>query len=349
MRLSIKEQTFFVKRLSFLIKAGIPVRDSLMMIRDQTKKSGYASMLETVIASVSSGQKLSTSLDKFKNMFSDFTINIIGFGEQSGILSENLEYVADELHKRQALRKKIISASVYPLIVTIATIGITAFLIIYLFPKIMPIFRSINLSLPLSTRIVLAVSNFSIRFGLIGLVLIIAASISFSLALKKSYKVRLYFDSLLLKLPVVGKIIIDYNLANFARTLGLLLKSGITIGEALQILANTTSNQVYKKEFTELFHAVNRGSKISAYLGKKKQLFPDMATHIVAAGEHSGNLPDSLMYLSDMYETEIDDFTKNLGSIVEPVLMIIMGLLVGFIAISIITPIYGITQHLAPR
>ena len=159
-RLSIKDQTFFAKRLSFLIKAGIPMRESLVMIREQTRKKGYASILDVVIANVSNGQNLSTSLSKFKTTFGEFTINIIGFGEQSGILSENLEYVADELKKRQALRKKIISASVYPIIVTIATIGIVTFLMVFLFPKILPIFASLKYDLPLSTRIVIAISNF---------------------------------------------------------------------------------------------------------------------------------------------------------------------------------------------
>jgi len=168
-RLSIKDQTFFVKRLSFLIKAGIPMRDSLVMIREQTKKKGYATILDTVIMSVSNGQNLSTSLAKFKNVFGDFTINIIGFGEESGILSENLEYVADELKKRQALRKKIISASVYPIIVTIATIGIVTFLMVFLFPKVLPIFASLNYNLPVSTRIVLAVSNFISNWGILTL------------------------------------------------------------------------------------------------------------------------------------------------------------------------------------
>jgi type IV pilus assembly protein PilC len=121
---SLKKQTFFIKRLSFLIKAGIPVRESLIMIREQTHKGGYASILDTVISNVSNGQNLSTSLAKLKNIFGDFVINIISFGEQGGILSENLEYIAEELQKRNILRKKIISAAIYPIIVTSATLGI---------------------------------------------------------------------------------------------------------------------------------------------------------------------------------------------------------------------------------
>jgi len=131
--------------------------------------------------------------------------------------------------------------------------------------------------------------------------------------------------------------------------MGLLLRGGVTMSDALPISAKTTPNLVYKAEFKSLAAVVNRGQKISTHLSKAPYLFPDIVTQIVAVGEHSGNLSSSLIYLSEMYEAEIDDFTKNLSSMIEPILMIIMGILVGFIAISIITPIYGITQHLNPR
>ena len=346
---SLKKQTFFIKRLSFLIKAGIPVRESLIMIREQTRKGGYASILDTVISNVSNGQSLSTSLAKLKNIFGDFVINIISFGEQGGILSENLEYIAEELQKRNILRKKIISAAIYPIIVTIATLGILIFLMVYLFPKIMPIFTSINMKLPLSTRIMVSVSKFIIHDGFLSIAFLIVIVTTFIIVLKKNPVVHFYFDKFILKIPIIGKIIQDYNIANFTRTMGLLLKSGITLGEALPISAKTTSNLIYKKEFTVLSDVINQGTKISTHLVKQRKLFPDIVTQIISVGEYSGNLSSSFIYLSEMYEEEIDDFTKNLSSLVEPVLMIFMGILVGFVAISIITPIYGITQHLQPK
>jgi type IV pilus assembly protein PilC len=348
-RLSIKDQTFFVKRLSFLIKAGIPMRESLVMIREQTKKGSYGAILDTVITSVSNGQNLSSSLAKYKNAFGDFAINIIGFGEESGILSENLEYVAHELKKRQELRKKIIGASIYPIIVTLATIAVTAFLVVYLFPKILPIFSSVKMDLPLTTRIVIAVSNFIKDYGLISLSTFVVLLIIFIILHAKIKTVHFYWDLFLMKIPVIGKIVRDYNMANFTRTMGLLLRSGVTMSEALPIAVKTTSNLVYQNEFHKIGGVVNRGAKISTYLRERPKFFPDIVTQIIAVGEQSGNLSNSLIYLSEMYEADIDDFTKNLSSMVEPVLMIVMGLLVGFIAISIITPIYGITEHLKPR
>lgn len=348
-RFGIKDQTSFIKRLSFLVKAGIPVLESLMMIREQTRKRGHGKIFDLIIADVSNGQALSTSMSKFRNMFGEFAINIIGFGETSGILPENLEYLAEELRKRQALRKKIIGASIYPAIVTLATIGITGFLMVYLFPKIMPVFSSINMELPWSTKTLIFLSDFIRHYGLITLVGIVIVVIAFIVILRTVEIVHFYFDKVMLRLPIVGKVMQDYNLANSTRTMGLLLKSGITVSDALPITAKTTRNLVYKNEFNKLAEIVNRGEKISVYFKKDRILFPDVLTQVVSVGERGGDLSGSLVYLSEMYEAEVEDFTKNISGLVEPILMIFMGIMVGFVAISIITPIYSITQNLSPK
>ena len=345
-RISIKDQTFFIKRLSFLIKAGVPILESLILLREQTHKRSYALMLDSVILNVSNGQNLSSSLAVFKNTFGEFAINIICYGEESGLLSQNLEYIADELRKKQALRRKIINASIYPIIVTIATIGIVIFLMIFLFPKILPIFSSLKYDLPFPTKIVMLISSFVSHWGILIFIIFIVLTITLLTIINKYNTVRFYFHKFLLNMPVIGKIMRDFNMANFTRTMGLLMNSGTTIGEALPICVKTTPNLVYRKEYEMLSIVVNKGSQISTYLGKNRNLFPDIVTQLISVGEHSGNLSSSLIYLSEMYEAEIDDFTKNLSIMIEPVLMIVMGMLVGFIAVSIVMPIYGITQHL---
>lgn len=348
-KIPLKEQIFFIKRLSFLIKAGIPVLESLNIISDQTKSGAYKNVLTSVIADVSNGQYLSSSLAKHKKSFGDFTINIIGFGESTGILSENLEYLAEELRKKQELKKKIIGAMVYPIIVLIATFAITGFLMLYLFPKITPIFQSIGAGLPLSTRIIMHSSIFLKNYGLLLLSLLLAITVTLIVLVKRNKKVHFVFDSIVLKTPFLGAIVKQYNLSNSTRTIGLLLKSGISISEALPITAKTLSNLVYKKELEKLSERISKGEQMSSYLKEKPTLFPSISTQIISVGERSGNLSNSLMYLSQMYESEVEDFTKNLSNMIEPFLMIFMGLLVGFIAISIITPIYSITQHLTPK
>lgn len=345
-RLSTKEQTFFAKRLSFLNKAGVPMLDGLHMLKEQTKSRGLGRVLDQVIIDFSNGQYLSTSLGKFERIFGNFAINIIKVGEASGTLSQNLDYLADELQKKQILRRKILGAFVYPGVITIATLGITGFLMIYLFPKIMPVFKSLHMTLPLSTRIVIAGSDLLTHYGLLLLGITLVLAVTVVVLHKKSTRIHMLFDMAAIRLPVIGNTMQYYNLANTCRTLGLLLQSGIPITEALPITADTTANLLYKRELHIMSKVVARGEKMSTRFIKNRTLFPEIVPHMVAVGERSGNLSNSLIYLSELYENDVNEFTKNLSTLIEPILMIFMGVLVGFIAISIITPIYGITQNL---
>jgi len=345
-RFSLKDQVFFAKRLSFLMNAGITAVEGLYVLRDQAATKSHARVLDLILVDVTSGQSLAKSFAKFPRAFSDFSIHIIKIGESSGTLSQNLEYLAEELKKKQLLRRKVVGAFIYPALITVATLGITAFLLLYLFPKITPIFTSLNAELPLSTRIVMLLSVFFQHWGLLVLVTVALFIFGFSVALKRSPRFHLLFDRAVLKTPIVGTMLQYYNIANISRTLGLLLKSGVRLSEALPITADTTKNLVYKQKCIQLGTVVDRGEKVSSFLQKEKKVFPDIFSYMVAVGEKSGTLSKTLVYLSDMYESEVEDFTKNLSTLIEPALMIFMGLLVGFVAISIITPIYSITQNL---
>ncbi len=342
----LKEQVTFFKRLAFLLNAGIPLVSSLHMLTEQTRAKKVRTKLNEITTAVARGQSFSKSLGAYPRVFSPFVLHIIAIGEQSGTLGENLLYLSDELRKRQVLRRKIIGASVYPLLITLATLGITAFLMLYLFPKIMPIFTSLHIDLPFTTKVVMGTSILLRDWGLV-LFVCVAVLVTLLVVLHKKWeKFRTLVDAALLRVPVVGGAVRHYNLAMGARTLGLLLKSGVPLSQALPITAQTTEHKGYKAQYVLLAEAVCRGEKISTHLVRNTTLFPNMFSSLTAVGESSGSLAESLMYLSGLYESEVDDFTKNLATILEPVLMITMGLIVGLIAISIITPIYGITQNL---
>ena len=347
--LSLKDRIFFIKRLAFLIKANVPILESLHMIKEQMYARRHLRVVSMVIEDVSNGQSLAKSLGKFARMFGDFGINIIKVGEQSGTLSQNLDYLADELKKKQTLKRKVISAFVYPAIIVVATTAITAFLMLFLFPKIMPIFTSLHAELPFTTRVVMATTVFLQHWGLFLLGGIFVIAVGFFIAVRMSERFHYVVDRALLKIPIIGAVVTYYNLASTMRTIGLLLRSGITLSEALPLTRDTTQNRAYKHEFDVLAQSVMRGEQLSTYLRKRRGLFPDVLSQMISVGERSGNLSNTLIYLSEFYEAEVEDFTKNLSSLIEPILMIIMGILVGFIAISIITPIYGITQHLQVR
>jgi type IV pilus assembly protein PilC len=346
-KFSLKEQTLFVKRLAFLINAGVPIVEALIVLKEQTSRRGRNAVIEQVVHDVSNGQALSKSFAKFPNIFSEFAVQIIKVGETSGTLFQNLNYLADELKKRATLRRKVVGAFVYPALITLATLGITVFLMVYLFPKITPIFVSLHAELPFTTRLVMTISNALIAHGLTIFLAIFFFIVALTFTLKRSTHFHTFFDWIILKVPLVGGMLLSYNVANGCRTLGLLLKSGVRLSEAFTVTADTTTNRVYKNAYRLLAEAATRGDRASVHLAKRPDIFPDIMAHMVAVGERSGTLSDTFVYLSELYDTEVDDFTKNLSTLIEPVLMIVMGVLVGFIAISIITPIYGITQSLS--
>ncbi|MDD5050455.1 MAG: type II secretion system F family protein [Candidatus Pacebacteria bacterium] len=343
---SMKDKIHFSKRLSFLIHGGVPIVESLLIIQKQNRSKGRAIFFETIIADVSSGQYLSTSLERFKNLFGAFAVNMIRVGETSGILDQNLEYLSHELEKKHALKQRIVGALIYPIFVTIATLGLTLLLTAFIFPKILPIFTSLHIAIPLTTRILISVSSFLHLYGWSFLLFIFLLSATVIFLVKRFERIRFWLDVFLLKIPFVKKIVQSYNMANMSRTLGLLLKGGVTVSEAILLTGESTNNLVFQKELSNLTESVMKGERISTYFNKNEKLFPDTLSHMVAVGETTGNLSNTFLYIADMFEREVDDITRNLASSVEPVLMIIMGLLVGLVAVSVITPIYEITAHL---
>lgn len=346
-KFSLKEQTLFAKRLSYLMRAGVPILDSLNLLKEQLKSKSARNMFGKIVADVANGQFLSSAMEKFRDSFSEFAINIIKVGETSGILSENLEYLAEELKKKQILKKKIVSALFYPIFIVVATLGMSGVLTVFVFPKVLPIFASVGAGLPVTTQILIAVSKFLIAYGVWVLLLLVAGVVGFGLLMRVP-SFRFAVEKIIFRLPLAGKISQSYQLSNLCRTLGLLLKGESKLEHALLTTASTTGNLVYERELKMISAFVSRGGKISTYMDSRRRYFPDMISHMVAVGETTGNLSDTFIYLAEMYEQDLDDLTKNLSGLLEPVLMIFMGVLVGFVAVSIITPIYSVTQKLKP-
>lgn len=344
---SIKEQIIFMKRLSMMLGAGMPIVPALELLAQETKSPTKKLFILSLVSDVSGGQTLSTALRKFEQTIGSFSINIIRVGELSGTLPENLAYLSTELKQKADLRKQIIGTLIYPSIIIIATLVITIFLIVYIFPKILPIFLSLQITLPLSTRILMFLSQFLNQSGLwvlFGLVILTTVY----LGLNRTDQFCFMRDKFMLRMPIFGRLIQYYNISNSCRTLGLLLKNEVRITEALVIVAESTSNRVYRSALNVAQNNISTGKTLSSQLQAEPQIFPSEVANLIQAGELSGNLSSTLIYLSNMYSEDIRDWTKNLTTMLEPVLMLIMGLAVGFIAISIITPIYGITQNLHP-
>lgn len=344
-RVTSNEKILLVKQLASLITADVSLSESLHIIRENNHSRGLTITLQHVLSDVQNGKSLSRSLAKHPQVFGEYALGVIAIGEATGTLGQNLSYLADELRKRRDLRRKVASSLLYPVLITIATLMLTIFLVAYLFPKLMPIFLSLRMQLPLSTRLVIGTSQFLQHNGL----LLIVAAFLFSAVVatlrRRSTWWKRMIAAILMKTPFLGKCIQQYNMAQGTRTLGLLLKSGMPISAALATLAPLTRSPLYREAWQNIAQAVDKGETISSQC-RTSALFPSIATHMIAVGERSGDLSSSLLYVADTQEEELDTYTKMLSTLIEPALMICMGLLIGLIAISIITPIYGLTQHL---
>jgi len=347
LHIPFSEKILFARHLSLMTKTGMPLLDSLRLLQKQMRSGTFRTILAKATEDVENGKFLSDSLAQYRRIFGDLFINVIRIGEASGLLSDNLQYLATELKKQFSLRQKIRAALVYPLIVPTATLGITGILVFFVLPRILPIFKSLKVELPLSTRIMIAVSTVLLNYGgwiILGLAVL---AVIWTLLLRLR-PVRLFAHRVLLYLPFISSVVRLANISDITRTLGLLLKSGIQIVEALRITAISTPNLVYQEALTEIEAAVGRGESLHEYLGRHGHLFPPTVTYMIETGETTGNLESNLFYLADFYESEVDELTKNLSSILEPALLLVMGGIVGFVAIAIISPIYSVTQSLRP-
>ncbi len=345
-RVSLNDRVLFVKHLAIGIKSGMTLLSAIRMIQNQTKSKSLKKILDGVSIDLDNGVFLSTSLEKYHNVFGDLFINIVRVGEASGTLTENLNYLGDEMKKQNDLRKKVRGAMIYPIVVLCATVGIAGAMIVFVFPKILPVFASLRVELPITTRILIRTADIVTKQGIYVVFGFIAFIVGWWLLLKIK-SVRFVVHRVSITLPIFGKIMQSVNMASISRTLGLLLRSGIKIVEAVSITAETTANLVYREELKHAADMVRTGEYMSKHFIKSPRLFPSIMVNMVSVGEETGNLTENLSYLAEYYENEVDDFVKNISSIIEPVLLLFMGIIVGFIAISIISPIYSITQSLS--
>jgi type IV pilus assembly protein PilC len=339
--INLQKKAIFAKNLSVLIKAGLTITESLYIVRQQTTGK-MGKVIDSIILSVESGNSLSEALSRHPKVFSSLFIKTTMAGETSGTLDTNLENVANKMKKDQEFVAKLKGAMIYPSIVLAGALALSMAISFLVLPKITPLFSGLGVDLPLATRFLINFSNFIQVHKTILLVSIFSLIFLFSWTVKQKFA-KPYVDYVLLKIPLIKDIIKNANLSTFSRTLGMLLKSGLNIDEALNISKDTVGNYYYRRALEQVSAQVSQGAKLSDNLLKHQNLFPKMVSSMVMVGESSGNLQDSLLYLSDIYEEEVELATKSLTTAIEPMLLIFIGVMVGGLAISIIMPIYEIT------
>jgi len=342
---SRKEKIHFLNQLSFLLEGGVSIFESLEIIEHQVSGKIKKEIISDLKKDVSNGLKFSDSLGK--NLFFDeFSINLIKSGETGGFLKQNINYLVNQLKRRQEIMKGFYGAMFYPLFIALAATALVATLIFYIFPKILPIILSLNINLPLSTRIIINTAEFLIAYGLVLFLSVLVLIFIFVVSFKKLTSFRFVVHKFLFKFRLWGSVYKDFVLSDFCRTLGMLLESGLPIDRALAVVEKTNGNLFLKKNIVELRKSVAKGFPIHLFLEQNKSTFPEQMSQMIAVGERAGSLSHSLVHLSQFYESEFSEKLKIYSRIIEPVLMITAGLAVGLVAVSIISPIYEITQNL---
>ncbi|MFH1565089.1 MAG: type II secretion system F family protein [bacterium] len=343
-RVSAKEKIFFLQNLKTMLKAGMSLGESLRVLSKQTQNVTFKKILTEITTDIEKGQSLSTAMSRHSKHFSEIFINMISAGETSGNLENILEQLYIQTKKDHDLISKIRGAMTYPAVVLFAMVIMGFGMIIFVFPTFIQIFEEANAELPFITKILIAVSNFIQHHGIIAFVLTVAFAVGFSRGIKTKIGKK-YFDLFLLKFFIIGPIVKKVNLARFARSLNSLLKTEIPLIKSFEITANVVGNTSYKEAINKAREEIKKGAAISSSLEVYANLFPSMLIQMIMVGEKSGTTDELLGEIANYYEEEVDDTTRNLSSIIEPLMILIIGAAVGLMAVAVMMPMYNLAQQ----
>lgn len=327
-----------------MIKSGVPILEAMDILAEQTKNQAMKKVLLAIETDIANGSPLVMSLQKYPKIFSPLYISMIKVGEKAGKLEDVLVYLAEHLKKQYDFKKKVQSALLYPEIILVTALLVGAGISLFVLPQLIDLFESMNVKLPLSTQILLWVSHFmkvygilffGALFGLLGLIR----------ALIQLPSVRPYWDRFLFLLPVIGAYLNHIELASFSRNLGMMLKSGLPILSAFDILESSTENSIYRQYIKKISLSVKQGSSLSKIIESQYMVFiPTLASRMISVGEKTGTLDETLLYLGDYFEEEIDVASKDFATLLEPMILVFVGLIVAYLAFAIISPIYEFTS-----
>lgn len=339
---SFKDKIVFTRNLAVMVKAGVTLDQSLSILSEQSTSPRLARVLGKINDQIQAGKTLAEGLGSFPQVFDRLYVSIVSAAERSGTLEQSLRYLADQQNQAYEIRTKIRNALFYPAVVITATFSVMLLLSLFVLPKITRLFASFKTQLPLTTRIVIKVSDFLTNHTLLVLVMLVLVVIITPLVLRTKL-LRPLTHRAMLRIPVVGRFTQYFNIALFCRTLGTLLISGVPINQGMEICAETMRNVAYGNTLRDVATVQKTGESLGTLLRQYPALFSPMVYRMIAIGEESGNLEEVLIFLADFHEREIDYTAKNLTNILEPLLLVVIGAAVAIIALAIITPIYQIT------
>ncbi len=340
--ISLDDLVVFSRQLATLVAAGIPLVQALDILADQVDKEKFRLVLHKMYADVQSGKSLSEAMQGHPKVFSALFIHMVRAGESSGRLQEILDRVAHYFEKSSALQKKVKAALMYPMVVSIMAFAITFVMLAFVIPKFATIFEGLNAKLPAPTQILISLSNYLAAnwWWILG---ILGGGIFLFRQFIRSPIGRFGWDSFTLRMPVFGPIIMKVAVSKFSRTLSTLIRSGVAILAALEIVSKTSGNARIEKIITDLMGSVKRGESISGPL-EKSGIFPSMVVRMIAIGEETGELEEMLTKIADFYDTQVDTAVSGLTSLIEPLIIGFLGIVIGGIVVALFLPILTLTQ-----
>lgn len=341
-RISANELALLTRQFATLLRAGLTLEECLNALIEQTDKPRTRHVLAGVRGRMIEGQSLARSMASFPQAFPDIYRVMIDAGEQSGKLVEVLERLADYTENRQALRQSVTLAFIYPVLVTVVAVSVVTLLLVYVVPQVTRVFANTGQTLPLVTRILIGISDAARASGLFWLLIGTMAFVAFVAALRNP-AVRYRWHMTLLRLPVVSRLVRGINAARFADTLGILTASGIPLLPALQSAVPVVNNLPMRAAVEEALRQVREGGSLSRALAKTK-MFPPLIVHLIASGEASGRLDAMLARAAEAQGRELQNWVRALTSLLEPVLILVMGAIVLFIVLAILLPIFDMNQ-----
>jgi len=341
------QKIFFVDHLRTMIHASLSLMESLTILAREMEHKKFKLIIEKVTAEVEKGRSLSEVLAEYPSVFPPIYVKMVSSGEISGKLDESLEQVTIQMKKSHELSSSIKSAMIYPSVILLAMGGVGVLMTTVVLPKLIDIFEEFDTQLPITTRLLIAFTKFvSNPLNLTIIIIAIAAGLAlFVYLLKSKPNFKRIIHKINLRLPIAGKIIKKINLARFSLTLSSLLKSTIPIIEAVDITADTCSNVVYREALHETAKNIKSGTALSDLLREFNELFPPMVTEMIMVGERSGQVDHLLAELSLFYSDEVDKTMKNFTTIIEPVIILLLGLAVAGVAVAVIMPMYTLVQN----
>lgn len=342
-RSGIKDLFIFAREFSVMISANVPVVESLLILIEQTENFSLKNMIADIAFEVDAGSLLSDAFSKRPKVFSEFFVNIIKSGETSGKLDEVLNYLADEMEKNYDMISKVKGAMIYPIFILCGLLGVGVVLMIYVIPNLTSVLVESGAELPFATKVIVGASNFLVNYLLV-VVILVAGLVFLARLYLKTYQGRRNLDYVKLHVPIFGTLFKYIYLMRFTRSLSTLLKGGVTITKSLEIVARVVHNTIYQEIILATLESINDGNPIASVM-ENESTIPKMVPQMISVGERTGKLDVVLDKVTEFYGREADKMLANLSTLMEPIIMVIMGVGVGIMVAAVIMPMYNMASQ----